>query len=641
MAATRRIARPDCVLALAAFAALIPALLIIPKRIPTGDTNIISAAAAAGYDTEAAFWTVFVWAVLAISASLLIHRRGPGRTSDAPGSAEIGTVASGPGPARGKLNWLELLAVFSLFALAYFPVFLARHGPYMEDLIFLSALHRMECGQLPYADFAFLYGPLMIYPLWAWSQAFGVSMVSYFGYLAILEGLQFALLMGVLQCLLPDRKSRYWVFLLLLPFLFNTLLGLNYNGIRRLLPALILVLLACRPHDRSANVAGALLIGLTLAYSHEYGIAALLAALAIYAVMFFWGQRAASLKSAALVAAGGISVWVAVNLAILGSTATSYFELSTNVAAMMSSGHAAFRFYWTANSLALFGLLTLACVAVGKGLLPWQDGSLRSGDRLLIGAIVFAIVMLKSGLTRSDLWHLSGGFVALLLAFLLPLPRSAMAIGMPERRAASALVVVASVTYLVGIAPTGSLYALSYVRGFLDLFRAAQPAVEAKTRAPSLELERSNPRPEFVSMGSYLAQPERAGRPVLFYGRAWPVPLRVGVCAGDYKLDDLMYTEFRQPESSYLQEHPDALVVMRSDDYERLYAPRDPAGAAPRLQITPTKQLGRWLSTVHYDAAAIEGRLQDEARDRLTGNYVRARYRLAARFGEYVVLEPK
>jgi hypothetical protein len=640
MAATRRIARPDCVLALAAFAALIPALLIIPKRIPTDDTNIVSAATATGYNTEAAFWTVFVWALLAIGASLLVHRWGAGRADDAPGSADVGTLASRPGPARGKLNRLELLAVFALFALAYFPVFLARHGPYMEDLIFLSALHRMECGQLPYADFAFLYGPLMIYPLWAWSQVFGVSMTSYFGFLSILEGLQFALLMGVLQYFVPDRRSRYWVFVLLLPFLFNTLLGLNYNGVRRLMPALVLVLMACRPHDRSAIVAGALLLGLTLAYSHEYGMAALLAVLGMYGVMFLWGERAAALKSASLFAVGGVSVWVAVNLALLGSTAASYVELSTNVAGMMSSGHAAFRFYWTANSLALFGLLTLACVAMGKGLLPQQDESLRIGDRLLIGATVFAIAMLKSGLARSDLWHLSGGFVALLLVFLLPLPTSAMAIGMLQRRVASALVVVASVTYLVGIAPTGSLYAVSYVRGFLDLFRAGQPAVEAVTRVPSLELERSNPRPEFVSMGSYLAQPERAGRPVLFYGRAWPVPLRVGVCAGDYKLDDLMYTEFRRPESSYLQEHPDALVVMRIDDYERLYRLRDHAVPVPRMPTTPTKQLGRWLSTVHYEAAPIEGRLQDEARDRLTGNYVRGRYRLAARFGDLVVLEP-
>ena len=216
-----------------------------------------------------------------------------------------------------------------------------------------------------------------------------------------------------------------------------------------------------------------------------------------------------------------------------------------------------------------------------------------------------------------------------------------MAIGMPQRRVASALVVVASVTYLVGIAPTGSLYAVSYVRGFQDMFRAGQPVVGAVTRVPSIEFERSEPRSEFVSMGSYLAQPERASRPVLFYGRAWPVPLQVGVCAGDYKLDDLMYTEFRRPESSYLRKHPEALVVMPRDDYESLYSLRDSAEPVVRMPLTPTKQLGRWLSTVHYDGAAREGRLQDEARERLTGNYVRSRYKLAARFGDYVVLEPR
>jgi hypothetical protein len=54
--------------------------------------------------------------------------------------------------------------------------------------------------------------------------------------------------------------------------------------------------------------------------------------------------------------------------------------------------------------------------------------------------------------------------------------------------------------------------------------------------------------------------------------------------------------------------------------------------------MTPVKQLGRWLSTVHYDSAETEARLQDDAREQLTGNYIRPRYALAAGFDGIVVL---
>jgi hypothetical protein len=531
--------------------------------------------------------------------------------------------------------------VFALFVLAYCPFFLARYGPYVEDSTFLAALNRMNCGQVPYRDFAFLYGPLMIYPAAAWTQALGFGMWSYYAFLALLEGVQFTIVMAVLQHFVPQRRYRYMVFLILLPFLFNNLLGLNYNGMRWLVPALIVLLAAYRPFDRRANLLCAGLLGLHLAYSHEYALAALAAVLGIYALQYVWDRSAGTIRAAAIIALGGVAVWLVAVAVVLRSVLPIYLAHASDIVSMMSAGHAGFRFYWTANALALFGLLTIACMTLGRGWRPRSGRRLESGDRLLLGGVCFALVALRSGFTRSDVWHLNPGFLPLLLAFLLPLPAAVMALSPAARRLAFGLAIVASATVLVGIAPTGSLYATSYVRGFMDTVVAEpRPIREGATRSRAIERERSHPRTEFVALGRYLAEPQRVNQPVLFYGRAWNIPVRVGVCPADYKLDDLLYSEFRQPEAVYLRAHPDALVVMRGDDYRRLYGLIDPDTPHSSTVLTPVKQLGRWLSTVHYDAAETEARLQDETRARLTGAYIRSRYAATAGFGDYVVLAP-
>ncbi|HYQ72172.1 MAG TPA: hypothetical protein VET88_09630, partial [Gammaproteobacteria bacterium] len=315
-----------------------------------------------------------------------------------------------------------------------------------------------------------------------------------------------------------------------------------------------------------------------------------------------------------------------------------YFDNVAEVVGMMSKGHAGFRFYWTVNSLVLFGLLTLSIAAIGRGLFPEKQERMLPGDRLLVGGVLCAIVMLKSGLTRADLWHFNAGFLTLLFAFLLPLPAGAMAITGMQQKVAKGLVVMASVTYLVGIAPTGSLYVTSYLHGFVDTLSHRGMSVESVTRVSNFEIERTEPRSQYVELGRYLAAPERAGRPVLFYGRAWWVPPLVGVCAGGYKLDDLMYSEFSRPESEYLKQHPDALIVMRVDDYESLYGLREKHA---RMEMTPFKRLGRLLSTVHYDATSIESQLKDKARERLTGRSLPKTHTRVAQFGDHVVLAPR
>lgn len=620
-------------LASVAFAVLVAGLLVVPRLVPPTSTVGISAAAAHGYNTAAAFWTVLVWSVLLVGTFAWRARRTApiDRTDD--GAKE---VPDGRGDG-GTLDWRELGAVFVLFAFAYCPVFLARYAPYSEDVHFLTALGRMECGQLPYRDFGFLYGPLMIYLPWGWSQLFGVGLVSYYSFLALFEGLQVAALMAVLQRLVPARRERYVVFLLLLPFVFNNLFGLNYSGTRWLLPTLVVFLAALRPYDRVAIAWCGLLLGIHLTYSHEYAIAGLLAIGGMHGVLFWHGRRRESLRAVLAIGIGSTITWAALAFLLLGATVPEYLRHAREIVGMMSSGHAAFPFYWTANSLALFGLLTMACCILGRRLAARQEPDANS--RLLLAAVLFTLVTLKSGLTRADLWHLDPDFLPLLFVFLLPFSANALLPDRTPRRFAFGLVGVAAVTFVVGVAPMLSLHAVSYVRGLGDTL-AGRPLRAESRGAPGrgFERERSHPDADVLALGEYLRSTGNRDRPVLFYGRAWALSARIGVCPAHYKLDDLMYTEFGRREAVYLEAHPDVRVVMHRDEFERLYGPGDATPPHSRLVLTPTKQLARWLSTVHYDSAETEARLQNEARGRLTGDYVRAAYEPVASFGAYLVL---
>lgn len=626
----------DGVLALFLYCGLVVALLFIPRFVPT-KPDVFSAAAADGYNTVAAYWVAAGWSMLVILVAAWVGwKEQISPASPSPDTAPYAVTAT------GQLNWRELMIVFALFALAFFPPFLARYGPYIEDQYFLLALTRMNGGQVPYRDFAFLYGPLMIYPLWIWNQLIGFSMASFYGFLSLVEGLQSLILMAVLQYFIPNRGRRYLTFVMLLPILWNTTLGLNYNAMRWLVPSLIVVLAAYRPPDRRTVALCAALLGVHLAYAHEYALAALAAIAGVYVLEALRERQLTGVRPAVMLLTGSAIVWLVVVTAVLRSHVPSYIGHATDIVKMMSSGHAGFRFYWTVNSLAIFGLLLIACLNIGKG---WRSGpgrQLVSGDRLLLGAVLFALVALRSGLTRADLWHLNPGFLPLVLAVLLRLPMNAFRLTTGQYRGAFALAAAASVTMLVGNAPMGSRYAMGYLDGLIDTLTAAPRGTDdGGTRVQSIEFERTHPRADLVALGRYLGAPDRSHQPVLFYGRAWDISPRVGVRPEDYKMDDLLYTEFSQPDSDYLRAHSDALVVIQAPDYQRLYGMVDPDTPRTSADLTPVKQLGRWLSTPHYDSLETEARLLDETRDRLTGAYVRSNYVFAARFDEYVVLAPK
>ena len=58
--------RVDDLLVVVFFLGVIVALVFIPRVIPPGNTDVVSAAAAIGYNTSAAFWAALAWSALVI-----------------------------------------------------------------------------------------------------------------------------------------------------------------------------------------------------------------------------------------------------------------------------------------------------------------------------------------------------------------------------------------------------------------------------------------------------------------------------------------------------------------------------------------------------------------------------------------------
>lgn len=637
--------RRDVLLGLALFLAFLPLLGIVPYWFSV-DPEVASAAASVGYNNQAAYILVVLAALLALGVLAMAGRRGyfdsPGQTS---GSTSSSSQAKPLAP--NKRHILEVGAVFLVVYSLYFPWFLARYGPYIEDSYFLTVLHRMHGGQQPYVDFEFVYGPLMAYLPYFWTKLTGFSMVSYFSFVALLEAVQFALLLVVLQRYFPTFRVRLAVLLLIGAFLFNTLLGPSWNGLRMLLPVFIMVLVATRPNSVLALSMASALLGVLLAYSHDFGIFCLVGVLAIYGLKVVRGQGLASALPAFLIVPLSAVVWSLITVALLGAAFPDYIESTFYTLRRFSAAEAAFPFYWTVNSLATFGLLVLALVIVGRALGKKGDVQIGAGDLLLFGGLTYSLVALKSGLNRADMWHLASPMLILIFAFVLPLPKQLFAYARPASQLAVALILVMGFTYLAALSPSGSYYARGLLLGFRDtaMSPGQAPTVMAQTRGLTIEPERSFPDPDVMGLGGYLADTERRERPVVLYAGVWGLDKRIGVYKQTYLTDDfLLSDQSGYAVRDFLQARPDAFIVMERQIYQSTFSTPDANIRPEPLRVyaeTATKKVLSWLSTVHFNAVEIEHQEKLQRWDRTVGYYVRSHYHQVAEFGDLVVLEQK
>lgn len=627
------------VLALAAviFAGFIPLLLVVPTMIAS-DPTILSAAAAEGYNTGVAYRVAVVWALIGIVSALLAGRRGMLGES-APIATDARDIELTP--AR---RWIERLVVALVVMLLLWPPFLARYGPFIEDNIFTNALHRMHGGMMPYRDFEFLYGPLMLVSASWWTRLVGYSLESYYAWLLLLEVVQYVVLVALLQRLVPEFRARVLIFLAIAVLLANPLLGLNYNGIRRLLPLAALLLLSRDPTSTRRAIVAGIMLGLGVAYAHDFGLVALVASAGLFGLLWLRAPSLALFRTAALLGTVAIATWLLVASLLLGDAFPVYLSDTRSLVTRFSAGEAGFRFYWTANSLAGFALLSLAGVLVGRGIAHWRERAPIWGDSFFVVATIATLLSLKSGLNRSDVWHLDGALFPLAIAFLLPLPRSAFAWSAKEGRVATMLLAAFALTYALGNAPTAAYAGAGLARGAKDVLAGVPPdrgACAPARAAPCIESERSSGREEFKALGAWLAEPAQRGRRLMLYGELWGIGPRIGAYKRDHLNDDFIYDDARGLRAGqWLTEVPDALVAIDSGWYARLFAPpgADTIGATAPFTPSIVKSASVWLASVHYRGVVVERPLAELRWRRTVGATVRREFAFDRRFGKLVVL---
>lgn len=609
------------------WAAFIAGLLVFPMLYPP-DPGLPNAAAALGYNIPAAYLTFLG---IAGFAGLWIAYLGPTLASMAPPSPD-------PEESPAWLLWVERIGLLSIIPLVFWPPAMARFGPHIEADYAIHALWRIACGQAPYTDFEFLYGPLLIGLAQAWTALSGFSMLSYYSFYMLLQVLMFGAVLLVLQAHIRTPWQRYLALLLLLPFLFDTLAGLNTMPWRYFLVPLMILAIAARPASLAQGLMAGGMIGVQAALSYEYGIAALLVALALYGVQLFYPDRRNALAAGAVAVVGGIAIWAGLAWLSTGTGFADYLASTVEVSVRSSElGLAQFAFHWTGHSLALFLVMCCGMVLFSGSLRYLGRKPLAAGDLHLIGAMVFAVIVFRFTLQRADYSHMIIPFVPLFLAVLLNQPRSLLGSSTVLRQIMLAGIVVAAVAHGAGHSFLGKGMLQIQARGILQELREAPTVGAYPSRRPGIQSERSHSSPDLIELAALLATPALAQRSVLFYGSAWDWPAHVGVCPTGYSFYDRLYASRLHPHLRSVEENPSLLVVIPSDVYQQLKA-----GETPKAELQQFKDIRKslgWLTSPHYSQEEFEKRAEFEQWRESLGSTLVERFRPLTGTGSYTVLE--
>jgi len=580
-----------------------------------------------GYNISLAYVLTVSWVLLCVLLFYLFGNSERPRT--------IPQASSGPGT---TLRWTEVTVVACAIALFYWPAALARFGPHVEDTYFLAALWRMACGQVPYTDFEFLYGPAMIHiPGW-WQRVAGFSMQSYYTILMLFQVSFFITLVSILQKFIPRFRTRLLVFLVLLPLFLDILFGLNWIAWRYFATVIVILVLAKYPRSHSAGLVAGVITGLAAAFSYEYGIAALLSGLAILITLMFQPKRLPVFANLLVLIVVSIVVWGMTVYAMTGASFSAYISSTLHIAESASAlGLGQFAFRWTLHSLALFFLLAAIAVIGGRSLRQLGRTSVYEGDLQLIGAAVFALVALKIAFQRVDHLHLIVPFVPLILMLLFNRPRNLMVASPALKKAMLGAIVISSFAHAVGNIPLGRNVTFGVARGLLHEITDRPHVGELDSRRTAIHSERSEAKSRIIDIAARLNAPDLRDRPVLFYGGIWSLGAEAGVCPVGYSFYDILYSDERAPLADTVLATPDLLVVMRERDYDRMFDGMEPDKTG--MQVSMLERVSRVVSSVHFTETQLETDIEYDLWKRHLGDQLTGTHRMKERFAGVVLLE--
>jgi len=268
-----------------------------------------------------------------------------------------------------------------------------------------------------------------------------------------------------------------------------------------------------------------------------------------------------------------------------------------------------------------------------------------AGDLIIVGGVVYALVMLKSGLSRADQWHLVPSILVLVFAFVLPIPAVISPIAPLARRIGLALCLVLAATYTFGHYPQANyVFRVGLIKGFRDLASGVPVTREPKDEpaSPALVYDRSYANPDIKALSVFLAAPPQRGRRVFIYGGPWGLSYLVGVAKAGILGDDYIYGDDRgDVMRSQLDRDQETLIVIGRDDFAWLQL--GPTAAVPERRFYMLGD-GIWqdiragMSSVHIRAVRIEEKLKKDRWRRLVGQFIVENYRPIYTQGQYVVL---
>lgn len=351
-------------------AALLYGTSILPYRFPQPEF-VIGASNEVGFNNSVSFLAYLVCVSL---IAWLVSRMLPDPESPSSTSRSGGVVVAAALIAAHVAVFAALYAYKGRFVFA-------------EGLYFQSLLYRMSTGEIPYLDFSFYYGPLMLYPAYWLSRLVGLDLAYGVWFTATYAtGLIF--LYAVLRTVLQDRQVRTFWFVLLAVGLFNPLTGLNETFTRYLFPSVVFLLAAAflQRGGAARGLGTALLLAAASTYSFE--VAALSIAAVLLLTLAFASIATPSLRTvlgrAAILLAVGVACSVAFFLAVdpTGSALREY----PDVARSYSGGAHNVPIYPHLPFLALAGITIVALGAL-------LNVVLRGRDRVVaVSAAAYAVI---------------------------------------------------------------------------------------------------------------------------------------------------------------------------------------------------------------------------------------------------------